>query len=367
MNDEDRKQLSGKADAEVVMPVPASIAEMPDNYEEMLATLKQKIVTAQLKTLHTANIEMMTLYWHIGQEILTRQHNQSWGAKVIDRLAYDLKTTFPDVQGFSARNLKYMRKFADSWPDLKLVQRCAALIPWRSNQVLLDKIKEPDQRKWYALQTLNNGWSRDILVFQIESGLYQRQGESQNNFPNTLPPVQSDMAAQLFKDPYIFDFVSMDATYREAELEASLLKHMEKFLLELGQGFAFVGRQVQLNVAGEEFYADLLFYHLRLRCFVVVELKTGKFQPAYISQLNLYQSIIDQKLRHQDDQQTIGLLLVKEKNTVVVEYALASNNKPTGVAEWQHRVVTTLPDELKSDLPTIEQIERELINKKLDE
>ncbi len=360
MSDKGRKTRGRIKHPEVLMPVPAPRGEMPKDYAELLDKLKQRIVQERIRVVQSANIQMIMLYWYIGSEILTRQALQGWGAKVIDRLAYDLKQAFPEMSGFSPRNLKYMRKFAEAWPDLEFVQRTVAQIPWGSNIALIEKLSNARERLWYASQILQQGWSRDILYWQIDSKLHLRQGATLNNFPQTLPPAHSDMAVQVFKDPYLFDFLGTDVPRREAELEKQLIAHVEHFLLELGQGFAFVGRQVHLEVADEDFYLDLLFYHLKLRCYVVIELKTGKFEPGYISQLNMYQTLVDEQLRHSDDQPTIGLLLVKEKNQVIVEYALAGYNKPIGVAQWQQQITQQLPDELKSSLPTIEQIEKEL-------
>lgn len=355
-----QKTTKKESRTQVVISVVTPMVEMPDDYYVLLEELKQQISQQRLHIVQSANVQMIMLYWSIGRQILLKQDQQGWGAKVIERLAIDLKKEFPEMSGFSPRNLKYMRKFAQSWSDVAIVQRTVAQIPWRSNIALLDKLDCIDERTWYASQALQQGWSRDILCLNIESKLHLRQGNSQNNFGLTLPPAQSDMAVQIFKDPYLFDFLGTDIPRREAELEQRLITHVEHFLLELGQGFAFVGRQVHLEVAGEDFYLDLLFYHLKLRCYVVIELKMGKFEPAYVSQLNMYQTLIDEQLRHSSDQQTIGLLLVKEKNQVIVEYALAGFNKPLGVAEWQQAITRHLPDDLKSSLPTIEQIEREL-------
>lgn len=275
-------------------------------------------------------------------------------------MAHDLEDEFPDMRGFSARNLKDMRKFAECWPDREIVQRTAAQIPWRNNQLLLYKLKERALRIWYAEQNRLNGWSRDILSFQIESNLHKRIGQSANNFEIALPSADSDMANQIFKDPYIFDFLGTADTRRERELENKLMEHLEKFLLELGQGFAFVGRQVHLEFSDEDYYIDLLFYHLKLRCYVVVELKSGKFDPGYVSKLNMYMNIVNDQMRHHDDQKTIGLLLVKEKNHTIAKYALEGYTNPIGVAEWEKMITANLPDELKSSLPTIEEIEAEL-------
>jgi predicted nuclease of restriction endonuclease-like (RecB) superfamily len=253
-----------------------------------------------------------------------------------------------------------MRKFAESWQDRQLVQRTVALIPWRSNLALLDKLKNPKHRLWYAQKTLQKGWSRDILSLQIETKLHKRVGKATNNFELALPPADSDMAAQIFKDPYVFDFLGTDDPRREAELEQKLMAHLEKFLLELGQGFAFVGRQVHMEVGDDDFYIDLLFYHLKLRCYVVIELKAGKFKAGHVSQLNMYMNIVDDLMRHPDDKPTIGLLLVKEKNKTLAKYALAGYTKPIGVAQWEREITESLPENLKSSLPTIEEIEAEL-------
>jgi len=301
------------------------------------------------------------LYWDIGKAILKKQQDEGWGARVIDRMAYDLKEEFPDMRGFSSRNLKYMRKFAECWPEKEIVQRTVAQIPWRRNLALLDKLSDASIRLWYAQKILKNGWSRDILVHQIESQLHKRIGQTANNFEIALPPPDSDMANQIFKDPYVFDFLGTADTRRERELETGLIEHLEKFLLELGQGFAFVGRQVHLEFSDEDYYIDLLFYHLKLRCFVVVELKSGKFDPGYVSKLNMYMNIVNDLMRHPGDQKTIGLLLVKEKNHTVAKYALEGYTNPIGVAEWEKQITESLPDELKSSLPSIEELEAELL------
>ena len=303
---------------------------------------------------------MVLLYWDIGKVIRNRQEKQGWGTKVIDSLSYDLKSAFPDMTGFSPRNLKYMRKFSDSWPDRGLVQRTVAQIPWRSNIALLDKLKDPEIRIWYANKTIENGWSRNILDIQIKNRLHERQRKAVNNFDQALPPADSDMAAQVFKDPYLFDFLGTADPRKEREVEQALVDHVQSFLLEMGSGFAFVGRQVLLEVGDRDSYIDLLFYHLRLRCFVVVELKAVPFDPAFVGQLNLYLSAVDDLLRHHDDNKTIGLLLCKSRNKLVVEYALRGLNSPMGVAEWETQLTDSLPEELRGSLPTIEEIEAEL-------
>lgn len=344
----------------IALPVTDTMANMPENYIDFITDLKCRIRQERIKAVLAANSALVLMYWDIGTAILVKQNEAGWGAKVIDRMSHDLKEEFPDMKGFSARNLKYMRKFAETWRDPGIVQRTVAQIPWRSNIALIDKLKDDATRLWYARQTVENGWSRNILVFQIESGLHKRIGKTANNFKIALPPVDSDMASQIFKDPYIFDFLGTADTRRERELENKLIKHLENFLLELGQGFAFVGRQVHLEFSDQDFYIDLLFYHLRLRCFVVVELKSGKFEPGHISKLNMYMNIVDDLMRHESDNKTIGLLLVKEKNHTLAKYALAGYTNPIGVAEWEKQIVDSLPDDLKSSLPTIEVLEKEL-------
>ncbi len=305
---------------------------------------------------------MIMLYWEIGKAILHQQQQEGWGAKVIDRISYDIKQEFPGMQGFSPRNLKYMRKFAEAYPDKEIVQRTVALIPWRSNITLLDKLQSIEQRLWYAQKTIENGFGKDMLNFQIETQLHKRQGNLPNNFKDALPPIASDYTEQIFKDPYIFDFIGATTPKNEFELERKLVDHIQKFLLELGQGFAFVGKQVHLELGGEDFYLDLLFYHLKLRCYVVVELKIGEFDPGYISKLNMYLNVVNDSLKHPDDKQSIGLLLVKSKNKLLVEYSLAGYTNPIGVADWENQIYKSLPKELKNSLPTIQEIENELDN-----
>jgi predicted nuclease of restriction endonuclease-like (RecB) superfamily len=342
------------------MPVPVSENRMPDSYSVFFKDLKKRIQQERLKVVLSANSALVMMYWDIGNSILQKQNNEGWGAKVIDRLSHDLKEAFPEMSGLSPRNLKYMRKFAESWPEKEIVQEVLAQITWYHNLALLEKLKESELRLWYARQTSNNGWSRNILVVQIETQLHERIGRSTNNFKIALPPIDSDMANQVFKDPYIFDFLGTADTRRESELEQKLIDHLEKFLLELGQGFAFVGRQVHMEVGDSDFYIDLLFYHLKLRCYVVVELKSGKFQAGHVSQLNMYMNIVDDLMRHPDDKKTIGLLLVKEKNQTLAKYALDGYTNPIGVAEWEKQITDSLPEDLKSSLPTIEEIELEM-------
>jgi predicted nuclease of restriction endonuclease-like (RecB) superfamily len=330
----------------------------PADYAAWLAGLKQRIRAAQQRAAVNANRELVLLYWEIGHEILERQRNQGWGAKVIDRLARDLRAAFPAMKGFSPRNLKYMRAFAEAWPEVEFVQAALAQLPWYHQIALLDKLADRDARRWYAAKAVEHGWARSVLVMQIETDLRGRQGGAITNFPARLPPPQSDLAAASLKDPYLFDFLGLTEEAHEREIEKALIDHMTRFLLELGAGFAFVGQQHRLEVGGEEFFVDLLFYHLRLRCYVVVELKATPFKPEYAGQLNFYLSAIDAELKDPTDHPTIGLLLCKERNRTVAEYALRDIGKPLGVAQYQ--LVRAIPDSLANGLPTIEQIEAEL-------
>ncbi len=358
-----KRQCRGRQKPEASFPVKGSKLGLPMDYQETLADIKRRIASERMRVVLSANAAMILLYWDIGQVILDRQNQQGWGAKIIDRLSEDLKQAFPEMSGFSPRNLKYMRTFAEQWPDREIVQRTVAQIPWRSNLTLLHKLDNVEDRIWYAEQTIKKGWSKEILAMQIESGLHQRQGRAPNNFAITLPPQDSDMAKQVFKDPYLFDFLGTADTRKEREVEQALIDHVQKFLLELGTGFAFVGRQVLLEVGDQDFRLDLLFYHLKLRCYVVIELKAVPFDPAFTGTLNLYLSAVDDLLRHPDDKPTIGLLLCKSKNDVVVEYALDGYRRPMGVAEWETQLTQSLPDDLKGSLPTIEEIEAELEEK----
>ncbi|WP_368272221.1 YhcG family protein [Enterocloster lavalensis] len=350
----------GKNKNGVLFPVAPNLSEMSEAYLKFIEEVKSEIQKQRISVVLNANSSMICLYWNIGRAILKKQEEEGWGAKIIDRMAKDLKDAFPEMSGFSPRNIKYMRKFAESWPDFEIVQRVVAQIPWRTNISLMDKLKDEESRIWYAYKVIENGWSKTILDMQIETRLMERSGRSVNNFPAALPPADSDMVNQVFKDPYLFDFLGTDMPRREIEIERQLTEHIQSFLLELGQGFAFVGRQVHLEVGGDDFYLDLLFYHLKLRCFVVVELKACDFEPGFISQLNMYQNVVNDILRHPDDKPTIGLLLVKGKNETVVEYSLAGYQNPIGVAEWKNQMAKALPEELRSSLPAIEDIEKEL-------
>ncbi|MDR2365157.1 MAG: PDDEXK nuclease domain-containing protein [Zoogloeaceae bacterium] len=327
-------------------------------YADWLAELKERIHTAQQRATLAVNRELVLLYWQIGHGILERQSSRGWGSKVVDTLARDLRNAFPDMKGFSPRNLKYMRAFAEAWPDLEFVQQAAAQLPWFHLCTLLDKLESRQERDWYIAQALENGWSRNVLVMQIETGLRQRTGNAVTNFSQRLPQPQSDLARESLKDPYRLDFLGLGKEARERAIEDALVRHVTQFLMELGAGFAFVGRQVHVEVGDKDFYIDLLFYHLKLRCYVVVELKAGEFQPEYAGKLNFYLSAVDSQLKHPGDNPSLGLLLCKSRNKVVAEYALRDMNKPIGVAEYQ--LAQSLPDALQTDLPRIEDIEREL-------
>ncbi|MDP3112706.1 MAG: PDDEXK nuclease domain-containing protein [Thermodesulfovibrionales bacterium] len=329
-------------------------------YAELLNTLKERIRASQVRAVMSVNRELVLLYWQIGQEILARQANENWGSKVIDRLAADLRREFPDMQGFSPRNLKYMRTFAEAYPDKQFVQQAVAQIPWGHNVRILDYVKGHDEREWYIRETIKNGWSRNILVLQIKSDLYRRQGKAVSNFRKTLPPPQSDLAQQVLKDPYVFDFLTLDKETHERALEKELVNHITKFLLELGAGFAFVGKQFRMEISGQDFYIDLLFYHTRLHCYVVVELKVGEFKPEYAGQINFYLSALDDLVKAPEDNPSIGIILCATKDRILAEYALRDMRKPIGVAEWKTKLTRSLPAKLKKDLPTIEEIEAEL-------
>jgi len=359
-SDKDQQRVHGRTGEGASFPVPPSAREMPHDYALILEELKSRIQEERLRVVLSANAAMVLLYWDIGRVILGRQQREGWGAKVIDRLSADLRQAFPDMRGLSPRNLKYMRAFASAWPEHQIVQEVLAQITWYHNIALLEKLDDAQMRLWYARKAIANGWSHSILAMQIENAAYEREGKAITNFPAALPPPDSDMAAQVFKDPYLFDFLGTADPRREKEVEQALMDHIQRFLLELGVGFAFVGRQVHLEIGSQDFYLDLLFYHLKLRCFVVVELKAVAFDPSFVGKLNLYLSAVDDLMRHPDDKPTIGLLLCRSKNRLIVEYALRDFQKPIGVAQWQTKIVKSLPKELRGSLPTIEELEKEL-------
>ena len=333
---------------------------LPAGYAPLLADLKARVRAAQVRAVLSVNRELVLLYWHIGREILRCQRDEGWGAKVVERLAQDLRTEFPEIEGFSPRNLKYMRALAVAYPEGEFVQQVAAQIPWGHNLLLLNKLKQRELREWYAKKTLEHGWSRAVLSMQIQTKAHSRAGKALTNFKQTLPPPQSDLAQQTLKDPYVFDFLTLSVGARERELEQGLVDHVQKFLLELGVGFAFVGRQVHLEIGKEDYYLDLLFYHLKLRCYVVIDLKMEPFKPEFAGKMNFYLSAVDDRMRGPQDQPTIGLLLCRDKNRITVEYALRNMAKPIGVAQWQTRLVESLPRKLKGALPSVKDLEKEL-------
>ena len=365
------------------------------NYSTLLTEIKSRIGRAQTRAVLAVNAELIQLYWQIGQLLLQQKSQKGWGAGVIPRLAQDIRNELPEVKGFSARNLDRMLAFARTYsqpsdfspmlvaklaqpevlqktiekfnekiktPDLigtLSPENCVLWsIPWAHHTLLLEKVKPLDQRLWYMQQTLAYGWSRNTLALQIDSAAHARQGRAVSNFPQRLPSPQSDLAQQALKDPYIFDFLTLESHFHERELETGLILHLEKFLLELGQGFAFVGRQFHLKVGDNDFYPDLLFYHLKLRCFVVIELKRGEFKPEYAGKLNFYCNVIDDQMRHAQDADTIGLMLCQGKDNVLAEYALRGIDKPIGIASYE--LTRSLPTTLASALPSIETLEAEL-------
>lgn len=328
------------------------------NSNEYLATIeqvKQEIKAAQYKAAVHVNTELIMLYHSIGCVI---NAHKSWGNKFIENLAQDIKLEFPQTTGYSVRNLKYMAKFAATYPDSEFVQQVVAQIPWGHNVVLLDKVSDAGERNWYIEACRKNGWSRNVLVHQIESGLYQRQvlADKVSNFEKRLPSPQSELAVQTMKDPYIFDFIPFKEDMVERDIEQALVRDVTKLLLELGTGFAFLGNQYHLNVGGDDFYIDLLFYNLNLRCYVVIELKTGEFKPEYAGQLNFYLSAVDAILKKEQDASSIGLLLCK--NDLVAEYSLKDMSKPIGVSAYQ--ITNNLPKELEKQLPSVEDIQKRI-------
>lgn len=331
---------------------------LPTDYADWLVSLKLRIAGARQRAVLAANQEQIRLYHDIGREILDRQERQGWGAKVIDRISADLRDAFPDMKGLSASNLKYMRFFAKECPESRIGQQSADQLPWFHIVTLITKISDSGLREWYAREAIQQTWSRDILAAQIKNKLHLRQGSAVTNFDRRLAPPQSGLAVAILKDPYHFDFLGLGDEAYERDIENALIRHITHFLLELGAGFAFVGRQFRLEVEGDEFFIDLLFYHTRLKCYVVVELKATAFKPEHAGKLNFYLTAVDAQIKAPDDKPTIGLLLCKTKNHLVAEYALSGIEKPMGVAEYQ--LVRALPEPLDTCLPTIEELETEL-------
>ncbi len=348
------------------------VSSIPADYPEFIKELKNRIRAAQIKAALSVNRELVTLYWSIGRDVFNKQKNDGWGTKIVDRLASDLHREFPELEGFSRTNIYRMRAFYQAYPEVSpivpqpvgqiesSVPAPVLNIPWGHIVIIIERVKDPAQRIWYSQQTIENGWSRAILSIQIESDLFHRQGKALTNFSRALPEPESDVARQTLKDPYIFSFLTLDAAARERDLEQGLIDHIQKFLLELGVGFSFVGRQYPLEVEGRDYYLDLLFYHLKLRCYVVIDLKMGEFAPEYAGKMNFYLSAVDDLLKHPEDKPTIGLLLCKDKDLLTVEYALRDVKKPIGVAEWRTKLIESLPKNLRGSLPTAEEIESEL-------
>lgn len=331
---------------------------LPPDYAAWLAQLKRRIAGARQRAVLAANEEQIRLYHDVGREILDRQERQGWGAKVIDRLSADLRAAFPDMRGLSPRNLKYMAFFAKACPDLQIGQQSAAQLPWFHIVTLLTRVPEPLEREWYAREAVRNGWSRDALEAQINSQLHRRSGKALTNFKAKLPEPQAGVASAILKDPYHFDFLGLGEEAEERDIENALVRHITRFLLELGSGFAFIGRQYRLEVEGDEFFIDLLFYHTRLKCHVVVELKATAFKPEHAGQLNFYLAAVDAQIKAPDDRPSIGLLLCKSRKRLVAEYALSGSDKPMGVAEYH--LVKALPKPLDTCLPSIAALEAEL-------
>ena len=334
------------------------LAVVSQAYEQLLLDIKERIRNAQIRAAVSVNRELILLYWEIGREILEREAREQWGAKVIERLAADLRAAFPDQQGFSPRNLKYMKRFAEEWPQCSIVQQLAAQLPWGHHMLLLDRVQEPDERLFYVQQAAQQGWSRNMLLHHISTGLVHRQGRAITNFARTLPPEQSDLAREMLKSPYSLDFLTLGPAAREKELERDLVSHIRDFLVELGAGFAFVGQQVPLRVGSSEFFVDLLFWHLWLRCFVVIELKVGAFEPEYVGKMSFYLAAVDDLMRRPGDAPSVGIILCRGRDDVVVEYALRDTSRPIGVATFD--MAEPLPDELAEALPSVARLMAEV-------
>lgn len=331
------------------------------DFNSFVKELKQKILLSQQQAIKAVNYELVLLYWDIGNSIIQNQKQQGWGAKIVENLSSELKKSFPNMSGFSIRNLKYMRQFADTYQDKTFVQEVLAQLSWYNNLTIMQKIKDESIRNWYIYKNIENGWSQSVLIHQIESNLYERTNNKKlTNFDNTLETSHSEMVQEVLKDPYIFDFLELSEKAKEKDIEAQLVKHITEFLLELGVGFAFVGKQYKIEVANKDYFIDLLFYHLKLRCYFVIELKSVAFKPEFTGKLNFYLSAVDDILKTENDNPTIGLILCKEKDKIEAEYALRDINKPIGISEYQ--ITKSLPNELKSKLPTIEDIEEILDN-----
>jgi predicted nuclease of restriction endonuclease-like (RecB) superfamily len=331
---------------------------LPENYGECLEGLKSRIRSAQVRAALAVNRELIILYWHMGQEISLQVNQKKWGSKVIEQLSKDLKQAFPDMSGFSPRNLQYMKSFAIAYRDEVILQQVVAQLPWGHNVILLDKLEFQEERLWYAQQAIENGWSRDVMVLQITTSLYNRVGGTMNNFQQALPPAQSDLVQQILKSPYNFEFLTLSREVQERELERGLISHIKDFLMELGVGFAFLGSQYPIVVDEKEYKLDLLFYHTRLHCYIVIDLKVGEFEPEFSGKMNFYVSAVDHLIKTEEDKPTIGIILCRAKNKTTVEFALQDLQKPIGVATYQLK--NHLPKSLENSLPTAEQLESEM-------
>lgn len=329
-------------------------------YFDFIRDIKKRVQSAQIKAAVSVNQELLRLCWDMGAMIVEKQKQTAWGDGFLKQMSHDLQNDFPDMKGFSLRNLKYMRQWYSFWSDASIGQQAVAQIPWGHNLVILSKIRDHEEALFYVQKTIENNWSRAVLTHQIEGGLFKREGKAVTNFKATLPAPQSDLAKQTLKDPYNFDFLTIREKHDEKELENALVEQIIKFLLELGAGFSFLGRQYRLNIEGEDFYPDLLFYHVRLHCYVVVELKAVNFKPEFVGKLNFYLSAVDSILKTGQDNPSVGILICKSRKKTVVEYALRDFNKPIGVSEYM--ITQNLPDQFKSSIPSIEEIEAELEN-----
>lgn len=327
-------------------------------YRELITELKKKVRSAQIRAALSVNSELIGLYWEMGQLITERQKASGWGEGIIEQISHDLSQEFQTIKGFSRRNLYRIKQWYTFYADQKkFVPQLVAQIPWSHNVLIMEKIKDVDVALWYVRKTAENGWSRNVLGVQIENRLYERQAEARNvdNFSARLPAPSSELAREVVKDPYVFDFLDVGDEAKEREIESALVERITRFMLELGKGFAFVGKQYHLEVGGEDFYIDLLFYHLKLHCYVAIELKTGPFKPEYAGKLNFYLTALDEEVKTPEDNPSIGLILCKDRNRIVAEYALRGLSKPIGVSRYE--LAETLPEELKTSLPTVEEME----------
>lgn len=357
--------MTKKSDKSKSTQLVKSSKAIPNGYKVFLEDLKKRIRSAQIKAAVCVNEELLKLYWGIGKDIAERQDKEGWGTQVIERLGKDIQNAFPGVEGFSRTNLFRMRAFYLAYEKIpQAVGQLEALpiftIPWGHNMVIIERLNSTELRLWYAQKSIENGWTRSILEVMIKNAVHKRQGKAITNFKNTLPMAQSDLAQNTLKDPYIVDFITWSEDIRERDLENQLATNMQKFLIELGHGFAFVGKQYPIKAGKKDLYIDLLFYHLKLRCYVVVELKGKEFDSRDAGQMSAYLSAVDDQLRHKHDNPSIGIILCKTKDNVFAEYVLRNFNRPIGVAEFEVKLVEKLPKELKSSLPTIKEIEAEL-------